>query len=57
MFNYLGAKGKKWLDGDFGTKSYSDMTTEEKEIVKILGFEPGEYQELSGQKDYLRLMA
>lgn len=57
MFNYLGAKGKNWLDGDFGTKSYSDMTTEEKEIVKILGFEPSEYQELSGQRDYLRLMA
>lgn len=56
MFNYLGAKGKNWVGEGFGTKNYSDMTKEEQEIVKGMGFEPIEYQELTGQKDYLRLM-
>lgn len=57
VFNYLGSKGKGWLNGDFTTKSYSDMSEEEKEIVKILGFEPSEYNTYIGQrKDYLRLL-
>lgn len=57
VFNYLGSKGKGWLNGDFTTKSYSDMNEEEREVVKILGFEPSDYNTYIGQrKDYLRLL-
>lgn len=56
-FNYLAAKGKAWLPEGMEDKNYNDMTEDEKEIVKVLGFEPIEYQTYIGkQKDYLRLL-
>lgn len=56
IFNLLGAKGKGWINEGFDKKNYSNMTDEEKEIVKVLGFEPIDFNTYIGkQKDYLRL--
>jgi hypothetical protein len=56
-FNILAAKGKSWLPGDFGTKHYSDMDEEEKNLVKEFGLTIEDYSKLclSNQRDYLRL--
>lgn len=56
-FNVLASKGKSWLPGDFGTKHYSDMTQEEKNLVKEFGLTVEDYSMLclSNQRDYLRL--
>jgi hypothetical protein len=47
IFNILAGKGKNWLPDDFMTKSYSDMTPEEKDLVKEFGLTPSEYNNLS----------
>lgn len=57
MFNYLGAKGRNWIDESFSKKKYEDMNDEEKEIVVGMGFKPNEFNVMiQGEKDYLRLM-
>lgn len=57
QFNILAGKGKAWLPPDFGTKPYSDMTDEEKDLVKEFGLTVGEYQTLNvAPTNYLRLM-
>lgn len=55
QFNILAGKGKNTLPPDFGSKSYSDMTKEEKALVPLLGITPEQYMRYSKQKDYLRL--
>lgn len=57
QFNILAAKGKNWLPSDFGTKQYSDMDDEEKELVKEFGLTVDKYNQysLQGTNNYLRL--
>ena len=56
-FNYLGAKGRNWIDSSWGKKRYEDMNDEEKEIVVGMGFEPCEFNQMQlANTDYLRLM-
>lgn len=56
QFNILAGKGKKWLTDSFGKKSYSDMTEEEKNLVKEFGLKIDEYDALTILKnDYLQL--
>ena len=55
QFNILASKGKKWLPSDFGNKSYSDMSTEEKQLLIGLQITPEQYQGYTSRKDYLRL--
>jgi hypothetical protein len=47
IFNILAGKGKNWLPDDFMTKRYTDMTTEEKDLVKEFGLTANEYNNLS----------
>lgn len=59
MFNYMASKGKNWLDEGFSDKPYDDMTDREREIVKILGFEPEDFkqiQQLSNKRQYIKLL-
>ena len=46
IFNIMACKGKMWLKGDFGEKSYSDMSNEEKKQAKEFGFSMEEYENL-----------
>ena len=46
QFNIIAGKSKNWLPDDFMTKSYSNMSDKEKELVKEFGFKPFEYDEL-----------
>lgn len=58
-FNIIVGREKQWLPDDFGQKSYSDMTQEEKDLVMEFGLEIEEYDKLTltngNKKDYLRL--
>jgi hypothetical protein len=58
LFNIMAGKGKNWLPDDFMTKSYKDMTKEEKDLVKEFGLTANEYNNLSlvsNRNNYLRL--
>ena len=46
QFNIIAGKSKNWLPDDFMTKSYSNMSDKEKELVKEFGFKPFAYDEL-----------
>lgn len=57
QFNIIAGRNKAWLPPDFGTKSYSDMTDKERDLVKEFGLTIGEYQTLNvAPTNYLRLM-
>lgn len=53
QFNYLAAKGKKWLPPHFGEKLYIDMTKEEKGLLKEFNLDENSYKSFG--QDYLRL--
>lgn len=57
IFNVLAGKGKNALPSDFGTKKPSDMTTEEKNVMKNYGMSTEEYILLTHMttNDYLRI--
>lgn len=58
QFNILAGKGKNTLPPDFGQKHYTDMTDEEKTLVKEFGLTTDEYTKLcatSSQNNLLRL--
>lgn len=59
-FNLLASKGKNWLDSGFENKPYDEMTKEEQEIVKGLGFDVPEFKKpqlVANKRDYLKLLA
>lgn len=55
QFNILASKGKKWLPSDFGSKSYDNMNTEEKQLLLNFGLTKEEYTSYQNQKNYLRI--
>lgn len=55
IFNVLTGKGKGALPPDFGTKPYTDMNTEEQDLVKEFGLTVQGYNSLGVTNNYLRL--
>ena len=59
MFNYMAGRGKSWLGEGFADKPYDDMNDSEKEIVRVLGFEPEDFKQmqLQNKREYIKLLA
>ena len=51
-FNLFGSLKKGWLPPNYGKKRYSEMTTEEKEIVKEFSGSEAEYNKIFNKQDY-----
>lgn len=51
-FNLFGSQKKGWLPPNYGKKRYSDMTVEEKEVVKEFSGSEEEYNKIYNKQDY-----